>query len=280
MIRLGGVDFVVEPASELGPADAAWWAELAALRASRGGGASREAPFRVEIVSERWRLASDDPPAIPAGEAARLDWSEEDRSVSIAHDLFTGRVAPFEGCARLWRALPQGPGLRATLRVALTARLPLQGGLPLHATGLVIESGGFAFFGPSGAGKTTLASLVDDALLSDELVAIVPCGSSFGLEASGFWGTLGERPTPRGPLPLRGLVALDRGPGLHLERLTRANALRRLIGATLVPVGPPLWTVALEVLARIARDVPVYRLSWSPSRPGWEQLRQRLARLE
>jgi hypothetical protein len=276
MIRLGGVDFVVEPTSELGPADAAWWAELAALRASQGGAASREAPFRVEIVSERWRPVRDDQPAIPAGEAARLDWVEADRSVSITHDLFTGHVAPFEGSARVWRALPQGPGLRATLRVALTARLPLQGGLPLHAAGIVIDGGGFAFFGPSGAGKTTLASLVDAPLLSDELVTVVPSGSSFGLAASGFWGTLGKRPTPSGPVRLRGLIALDRGPGLDLERLSRADALRRLIGATLVPVGSPLWTAALEVLSRLVHEVPVHRLSWIPSRRSWEQLRQRL----
>ena len=54
--------------------------------------------------------------------------------------------------------------------------------------------------------------------------------------------------------------------------MTAKDALRRLIGVTLVPASPPLWTAALDVLGRLAAAVPCYRLTWSKDEPPFEAL--------
>ena len=81
----------------------------------------------------------------------------------------------------------------------------------------------------------------------------------------------------RGGSLLAALVALDRGPSYRLSRLEPMEAVRRLVGALPVPLGPPLWSRALAVAARIVSRVPVFRMEWTPSEPPWEQLSESLA---
>ena len=168
--------------------------------------------------------------------------------------------------------------LEAVIRTAMMARLPLVGGLPLHAAGVVAHGRGLAFFGPSGAGKTTLAETSPHPVLSDELVALGP-GVAPGppsLVRSGFWGEGPERGRP-GSAPLAALVALDRGPGFALTRLGPVEAVRGLTAAVPVPLAAPLWSRALAVAAATVTRVPVYRMAWTPAAPPWERLAEALA---
>jgi len=271
--HVAGIPFVVEPARSLAPVDVEW---LAGLRV--GDRAAGPGPFRLELVQESWRPAGRISPVAPVGEPARLEWSEASDSLLVAHELFLAEIAPFERRGRLWRSRTGGPGLRATLRVAASALLPIEGGLPLHAAGIVIDGEAFAFFGPSGAGKTTLSHTAEDPLLSDESLAITPArGRSDEFQTPP--DASGTSAVSRTAMPLGALVALDKGPGARLEALDRSTALRALIGATLVPAGPPLWAAGLEVLGRLVRDVPVLRMTWSPSHSRWAELRDDLLRL-
>jgi hypothetical protein len=152
----------------------------------------------------------------------------------------------------------------------MMARLPVIGGLPLHAAGVVVEGRGVAFFGPSGAGKSTLAATAPFPVLSDELVALAP-GAPFQLVRSGFWGEGGES-GPAGPAPLRALVDLAKGPAFRLTRLRPAEAAGRVLASTPVPLAPPLWSRALAVVAALVGQVPVYRMEWTPAEPPWERL--------
>jgi hypothetical protein len=152
----------------------------------------------------------------------------------------------------------------------MMARLPLVGGLPLHAAGAVIGGRAVGFFGPSGAGKTTLADTCPETVLSDELVAIAP-GASPTLVRSGFWGE-GRGPDRAGGAPLAALVSLDRGPAFELSRLQPMDALRSLLASVPVPLGPPLWSRALAVAGDTVSRVPVYRMKWTPSDPPWDRL--------
>jgi hypothetical protein len=257
----GGVRFSV------GPGDALLPAEREALKRLDPDPDDGQAPFRVELVDAApW--TSDDPALFPQWEPAVQRWAGE--RLLVSHGSFTAEIEPAPARARLFRREPRAYPLETVVRTAMMARLPLLGGLPLHAAGVALEGRGVAFFGPSGAGKTTLAATSPAAVFSDELVAIAP-GRPFVLTRSGFWGEANAaRREPRAPLAL--LVDLAKGPAFRLERLRPAPAAGRVLASVPVPHARALWERTLAVVAELVRDVPVYRMEWSPAAPPWKAL--------
>jgi hypothetical protein len=288
MIRLGGLAFEVVPAEALSPAESHALSRLAGsggrLPGNAAGGCARDAsprpPFVLELRGGLGASAEAAPGNVPPSSdddaPAAVDW--RDGRVTVRHRRLAAELDPGAGTGWLCRDASVGWPLEVTLRAALAARLPLEGGLPLHAAGLVVEGQGTAFFGPSGAGKSTLAAASPHPAVSDEMVAIAPAGRrGFLLGGAGFWGTFdgGERPPVL--VPLAALVELDRGPALCVEPLDPTKALRRLVASTLVPPGPRLWSAALAVTGRLVREVPVFRLAWSPVQP-WAEVEHALRR--
>jgi hypothetical protein len=290
MIRLGGLSFEVVPAEALSPAESRALSRLAGggarlpddAASARAPDASHRTPFVLELRGDLG--ASVEAARGTAGPSsdddapAAVDW--RNGRVTVRHRRLAAELEPAAGTGWLRRDASVGWPLEVTLRAALAARLPLEGGLPLHAAGLVVEGWGTAFFGPSGAGKSTLAAASPHPAVSDEMVAIAPAGGrGFLLGGAGFWGTLegGDRPSVL--VPLAALVELDRGPALRVEPLDPTKALRRLVASTLVPPGPPLWSAALAATARLVREVPVFRLAWSALQP-WEEVEEALRRAE
>jgi hypothetical protein len=229
-------------------------------------------PVAIELV-EKAPWASDDPALYPQWEPAVQRWAGG--RLLCSHRSVTAEIDPFACRARLHRREARAYPLEAVIRSAMMARLPLIGGLPLHAAGVVAGGRGVALFGPSGAGKTTVASSSPFPVLSDELVAIVP-GSPFGLVRSGFWGEgKGAGRTPAAALAL--LVDLAKGPALALRPVRPAQAVGRLLASTPVPLAPPLWARALAVAAALVREVPVQRMEWTPAESPWERLAEVMA---
>lgn len=267
--RAGGVRFSVGPDDALLPAE-----REAIARLDPDVGPGEAEPFRLEIApSPPW--TSDDPARFPRMEPAVQRWDGE--RLLCSHASFTAEIDPFAGRARLHRREDRAYPLEAVVRTAMMARLPLLGGLPLHAAGVAVAGRGVAFFGPSGAGKTTVAATSPHPVLSDELVAVV-AGSPFRLVRSGFWGEgRGGRTVPA---PLALLVDLAKGDALAFTPLDASRAAGRLLASTPVPLAPPLWSKALGVAARIVAAVPVYRMEWSPAEPPWERLGGMLAERE
>ncbi len=221
-----------------------------------------ERPFPPEDAAEATRVPAPAPAAVRA----------HDGRLRVSHSRFCAELDPVAGTGRLWRREADGLGLWITLRIALAAALPRNGGLPLHAAGIVVAGRGLAFFGPSGAGKSTLAATARArglAVLSDEQVTLL--AEPALLAPSGFWGEL-DGAAPAGAAPLVALFELDRGPVLELERLAPEAALRRLLGVLLVPPEPGLWRCALALAGRFARQLPIYRLTWNPAQPPWDEL--------
>jgi hypothetical protein len=267
MFRAGGVLFTVEPQTALtGPE------REALLRLDPADEGTPHTPFRIALVPEPpW--TSGDPSLFPRGKPAVLRWA--DGKLLSSHCSFTAEIDPLEGRASLFRREERAYPLEVVIRTAMLARLPLVGGLPLHAAGVVLEGKGVGFFGPSGAGKTTLAGTCPHPVLSDELIAVVP-GAPFGLARSGFWGEGRGDGRPHAA-PLAALVDLGRGPRFALTRLVPPQAIRRLVASVPIPLAPPLWSRALAVVVELAARVPVYRMEWTPSEPPWEGLAEALA---
>jgi hypothetical protein len=261
MFRAGGILFDVQPEGALTSE------ELGALARLEAVPAGAPDPFVIQLVPEDpW--TSTDPSLFPQWEPAVQRWVEG--RLLCSHKSFTAEIQPEKGRARLHRRESRAYPLEAVIRVSMIVRLPLAGGLPLHAAGVVLAGRGVAFFGPSGAGKTTLAATSPYPVLSDELVVIAP-GHPRMLVSSGFWGE--AQGTARSPeAPLAALVALDKGPRVVLEALDARDAARRLVGSVTLPLALPLWSRALPTLGEIVTTVPVYRLEWSPSEPPWDRL--------
>jgi hypothetical protein len=260
--RAGGIRFEVGPDRVLTAADRE---ALACL--DPDSGLQAEAPFAIELAGEEpW--SSDDPALYPQEEPPVLRWS--DGCLLSSHRSFTAEIRPLEGRARLFRRVAAPYPIQAVIRAAMMARLPLVGGLPFHAAGVVVEGRGVVFFGPSGAGKSTLAATSPFPVASDELVAVTG-GDSFMLVGSGFWGAARASERPR-PAPLVALVDLAKGPRLRLEPLGPALAASRIAASVPVPLAPPLWTRALAIVADLVGRLPVYRMEWAPHEPPWERL--------
>lgn len=223
-----------------------------------------ESPWTIEDPA---RLADGDPAVIDCVEGR----------VRVSHARFVAELDPIGRSGRLFRRSRGAGPLEVTLRAALCSLLPQAGGLPLHAAGIALDGRGVAFFGVSGAGKSTLAGLSPHPVLSDELVVVLP-ERPFALAASGFWGTGEESRTLREAVPLAALVDLAKGASFKLDRLGARDALVRLVPVVMVPPAPALWSAALAVLGRLVKDVPVYRMTWSPARPPWADLETELGR--
>lgn len=123
---------------------------------------------------------------------------------------------------------PEGPGwtpmhvITPILEVCLLTRLAREGGLLLHASGVLTDHGGLVFTGPSGSGKSTLADffvaqgarvLCDERMIIREVAGeLIVWGTPW--VGSGRWAanTAG---------PLTALYCIRHGDGAHgVRRMT------------------------------------------------------------
>jgi hypothetical protein len=274
VIVLAGLRLVVEPEDGLGPR------ERAALAGLSSG--SQQAPgssvFTVALESRAAATAAVAAEAVPA----RVVWNGE--RLLLEHATFEAVIDAAAGAAVVRRHGDDATGLVTTLRTALSARLPLDGGVIVHAAALSRRGRAIVCFGPSGIGKSTLAARSPWRVLDDELAAVLPRrdGELRRVSSAAFPGrqesTRGSAEEPDEP-PLGCLVELAQGPRFHLERIERSAALRRLLGSLVVPPAPPLWSAALKVAGDLVREIPCYRMAWSLDASPFEPLEAALQSL-
>jgi hypothetical protein len=272
VIALAGLRLVVEPEDGLGPRERD---ALASLRQD-------EPPqpglgiLRIELEP---RGAATAAVAVPA-EPARVAWDGE--RLHLEHAAFEAVIDAGARAAVVRRHGDDPTGLVTMLRTALSARLPLEGGVVLHAAALVHRGRAIVFFGPSGIGKSTLAGRSPWRVLGDELAAVLPRRGGDRRVVSGA-SSPAQKPvadiSPRelDEPPLACLVELAQGPRFELERLERGTALRRLLGSLVVPPAPPWWSAALEVAGDLVRETPCYRMTWSLDASPFDPLDAALA---
>jgi hypothetical protein len=210
------------------------------------------------------RLETETTQSAPTPAPAQILW--DGSRIIIRHPRFGATIWPDSRRAVLQRSPGDIFPLRITLRVLLAAELPSRGALPMHAAGVVLGEGGVICFGPSGAGKTTIATAATTPVLSDELMVAWSSGPS--MSATGLL----ENEVVLPAAPLSALIALDRGPDFELQPLARSEALRALLHVAMVPSVPALWNQVLAAVSELAQAVPSYRLAWSPEVPVWRHI--------
>jgi hypothetical protein len=156
------------------------------------------------------------------------------------------------------------------------AWLALQdGGLLLHAAGLIRDGHGYVFFGPSGAGKTTTTRLSAPTteILSDDLVILRCHNGQCQLYGVPFRGDFSDAPRANQRAPLRGIFRLHQDKRHYLEPLPRVTAIAELVAASPFVVRDlSLSQQLIAVCQQIAQTVPVQLLHFKRDNGFWKEI--------
>jgi len=144
-------------------------------------------------------------------------------------------------------------------------RLAREEGLLLHACGVVRGREALLFSGPSGAGKTTIARLMqgtpDVRVLSDDRIAIRPTESGFRA-----YGTPWHGDAPLSlpdSAPLRAIHLIHHAREIEVEPLGGAAGAAAVLGNSFAPFHDPVSAErSLGVAAKLAARVPIVRLGF------------------
>ena len=156
--------------------------------------------------------------------------------------------------------------LDVLLRAELTARVMEQGGLALHAAGVVVHGVAHVFAGPSGAGKSTVAQALHAegaTVLADEFLLVAP-GANGRMWA---WGTPFWRGTPTGA-PIGSVWKLGRGSDGVRALAGPGAVMRQLVtNLSLVVAGAGLEQRARAAAARLCAQAKGFELRYVPGQP-------------
>lgn len=99
-----------------------------------------------------------------------------------------------------------------------------RGGFLFHAASIIRGGRCYLFFGQSGAGKSTIASLAGEAVISDDLTLVLPVAGGFEAVGTPFRGTYAAGEDLTGRYPVAGLYRLVKDDRVYLERRPRWQA--------------------------------------------------------
>jgi len=163
-----------------------------------------------------------------------------------------------------FRVGPSANSLEACLRIAASLALPRDGALILHSSAVVHAGRALVFTGVSGAGKSTISSLLADAYpsctkIADELLVLRQTDDGWHVMVPPYLGPAGIDHGARAPLAaVHFLVQADHD---RREPIATTVALRELLRHVLVYVVDARTAEhVLGLGATLTRDVPFYRL--------------------
>jgi hypothetical protein len=196
----------------------------------------------------------------PAWDAGlRVEGGRVEATFRFVTDFVAG-LGPSEAASRRWL-------VRAAVRMALGVGLAAAGGLLVHGAGLLGPAGAaWAFLGPSGAGKTTMASRLPAwTSLGDDVVALWPAEGRWWVSGTPLRGREG-RPTRVGAWPLEALVTLrPRATALAFRPRSAPEGLAELLARVCLDADPAVPEAVrggiLATAAALAEAVPSFSLA-------------------
>jgi hypothetical protein len=160
------------------------------------------------------------------------------------------------------------------VRTALALLAFEAGGLLFHAAGLLRRGKGYAFFGYSGSGKTTVARVSTDAeILNDDLVVLLPDAGGWRMYSTPFSNPTQVAPPGPRSVPLTALYRLVQDRQVFVEPIDQAAAVAEVIASSPVVSADPDRSLALlDRAAQIVSSVPVRRLHFLPDASFWNTI--------
>lgn len=237
----------------------AFWALLSPRYRDFATSAAPELSLSVDVV---------DPPS----DAVAARWSGPYARFGVTDGTLSIEGAAFRGAfdersGRGWIAQPLDPTPFETFLTAIYAgRLLRAGGFFLHAAAIVGSAGACVFFGPSESGKTTVADLVGEGIITDETTAIRRDGERYVVSGVPWRGR-------RLTAPLAALFRLRRGRTTSFTRMSPPAAVRELLPSVLFSRADATEIDRfLEIGGALARRVPCYEMHFTPDRSFWEMI--------
>jgi hypothetical protein len=224
------------------------------------------------LVLELDRQKPFDPDGEVLPEHPAFIWKrEKDGAISFARADATGSVRiPADGNAPVVATFSVSTllhSLEAVLRLAASIALPRKDVLILHASAIEHDGVAWVFAGQSGAGKTTLSTLLsqhyEKLKLSDELLLLRLDQDVPRVSVSPF---LCSRGLSHGSeVPLGSVYFLTHGPEHVRTELAPVVALRELMRHVLCyATTPETADQVLELSHRVTRSRPCHHLAFAP----------------
>ena len=183
----------------------------------------------------------------------RLDWDSKSRSGRLQVGL-------------------NAYSLDAALRILHTLLLAEKGGFLLHAASAVWNRRAHLFFGPSGAGKTTIARVAppDATLLTDEISYVRQHGEDYLAYGTPFTGEL-EKPGENVSAPIAAFYQLVKASRNQLTPIKPGDAVRALLESVLFfAEDPNLVRLVFQSVCDLVCRLPVYRLEFVADQSVWD----------
>lgn len=155
------------------------------------------------------------------------------------------------------------------LRITMALVVNAAGGCLFHAAGVIRDQQGYIFFGPSGAGKTTITRYSPGmVVLNDDLVVLIQHGQKWMAHSTPFSN---EQPEERVNLaaPVYALYYLAQDHLVYKKEMSSGEAFGAVIAG--VPVVPMLehMDALMERCLRICQEVPIYELHFRQDSSFW-----------
>ncbi|HNR96344.1 MAG TPA: hypothetical protein PKH89_05150 [Anaerolineae bacterium] len=198
--------------------------------------------------------------------------SQPDQPLWVARFAEDARRVSIYGSSEMLQQVPGGPAILNPVcypldQILLVYLLAGTGGLLVHAAGAVVDDVAVVFPGRSGAGKTTLARVLQGEenvlLLSDDRVVVRRLAAGFHAYGTPWPGEAGVAHNLGAPLAA--LLFLAHGAENHIVPISPQEALRRLLQVASIPwyneklVGP-----LLGLCEELLLEVPAYQLCFTP----------------
>jgi hypothetical protein len=156
------------------------------------------------------------------------------------------------------------------LRVIVSVISFTMQGIMAHGAGILHAGRGYLFIGHSGSGKTTISKLsVDDFVLNDDLVILLPRNEAWVMYSTPFWNPSQIKPKPH-MAPLDAMYLLKKDRTVYIEPFKPSQALAEFLTNVPIIISNERYIRSLiDRCIKILETVPAYQLHFLPDQTFW-----------
>ncbi|MCP3875013.1 MAG: hypothetical protein GY699_17910 [Desulfobacteraceae bacterium] len=152
--------------------------------------------------------------------------------------------------------------LNPTDQIFLSEVLSRRDGCYFHSDGMIIDGNGYLFIGHSGAGKSTIAMMLQDngEILCDDRMIVRKKNENFKIYGNWSHGTLPI--VSASSSLLKAIFFLNQSKTNHIEPIYKSmDKIKILIACMVKPLNSnKWWDSSLNLIEEIANEIPCYNL--------------------